>query len=164
MLLFRRLPKTIWVPQIEPAAVHHVQQMLRIERASFHSPWCVVDFDRVLQHPTFTGRVVKLEGTVVAYSLCYRARRWPAGTPNRQCLDLLNLAVAPERRGVGLGRLLLNTLKDTIGDGRIRTLVAERSLGAQLFFRATGFRANGIRRGYCDDGQDAYRFEWQERP
>lgn len=41
------------------------------------------------------------------------------------------------------------------------TAVSENNLEAQLFFKASGFRAVKIVRNEFDDGQDGYRFVWK---
>ncbi|MDR2612220.1 MAG: GNAT family N-acetyltransferase [Deltaproteobacteria bacterium] len=69
---------------------------------------------------------------------------------------LLNLAVAPERRGRGLGREMLRAVRAISrakGSETILLEVKEDNLAALSLYRSEGFRATGRRRGYYQGGR-----------
>ena len=76
------------------------------------------------------------------------------------------MAVHPEERGIGLGRLLLNDLSKVLatpGENAVMAEVGEQNLEAQLFFRHMGFRAVAVEHGFFNDGQDSYRMILQNK-
>jgi len=129
-----------------------VPEVMAIEDASFDYPWDEMTFVRVLRQKNVIGKVATCDDRVVAFYVYALEKRM---------LRLLNLAVHPSWRRKGVGRLIV---ADLVGGasrrrGQIETLVAERSLGAQLFFRACGFRAIAIRRDPFDPpAGDGYLF------
>jgi ribosomal-protein-alanine N-acetyltransferase len=72
---------------------------------------------------------------------------------------LLNIAVAPARRGAGIGRALLRECirrGARAGAARIHLEVRAGNEEAQRLYRAEGFAFHGIRKGYyIDTGEDA---------
>jgi ribosomal-protein-alanine N-acetyltransferase len=81
---------------------------------------------------------------------------------HRERFTILRLAVHPQFRGIGVGRALVRKLTDKLHPRRrtaVDAVVPERLLGAQLFFRALGFEAVGVLRGWDGDG-DGYRMRY----
>jgi ribosomal-protein-alanine N-acetyltransferase len=72
---------------------------------------------------------------------------------------LLNIAVAPARRGAGVGRALLRECirrGARAGASRIHLEVRSGNAEAQRMYFAEGFSFQGIRKGYyTDTGEDA---------
>jgi ribosomal protein S18 acetylase RimI-like enzyme len=126
-------------------------RILEIERASHALPWDEGDFTRVLLGAD--GRVVGVRGVIVGF-VVFRVEPGEA--------ILLNMAIAPAWRCLGIGRAVVAELQEfaRAKPGRgIAALVAERNVVAQLFFRAVGFCCVRIvRDGSGDD--DAYQFAW----
>jgi ribosomal-protein-alanine N-acetyltransferase len=115
-----------------------IESVLRIESAAFDYPWSEADFVRMLRRRNCLGMAVANAGEVVGY-MVYEL------TPTR--IVLLNLAVDPNHARRGVGRKLIEKLKSKLSLSsrrRIEVEVGERNLLAQLFFRATGFRAAKI--------------------
>jgi ribosomal-protein-alanine N-acetyltransferase len=136
-------------------------EVLSIEESSFEFPWSESDFVRLLSQRNGVGWVVevcpgKQRERVVGYMVYQLAKTR---------IDLLNLAVAPDHRGAGLGRALLAKVKSKLSAerrARIATEVRETNLAAQLFLRACGFRATSVLRDFYDDTtEDAYHFVYR---
>jgi ribosomal protein S18 acetylase RimI-like enzyme len=81
----------------------------------------------------------------------------PAGP---RYVNLLHIAVLPERRRQGIGQALLEELAHEFGrpDDRIQTVVPETNLAVQLLLRAAGYRAICVWHGYFGD-EDGYVME-----
>lgn len=65
--------------------------------------------------------------------------------------EILNLAVHPEHRRLGIGRGLLDRVLGELARGgvhRVHLEVRETNLAAQAFYREMGFQPAGRRRGY----------------
>ena len=77
-------------------------------------------------------------------------------------VHVLNVAVHPERRGRGFGRLLLEGIVGEARSSRARVVYLEVRAGnvvARRLYRSLGFRELGVRRGYYGPGQDAIVME-----
>ena len=69
-----------------------------------------------------------------------------------------NIVVAPECRGRGYGRMLLEELEEILasrGTGKIFLEVESTNQGALSLYRRCGFAEYGIRKGYYGEGRDA---------
>jgi len=78
--------------------------------------------------------------------------------------DILAIAVGPEHRGRGVGRLLLrhavemaHQARRTLDVREVRLSVAHTNLRAQALFTSEGFREGPEARGRYDGGQEAIR-------
>lgn len=121
-----------------------IPEAVAIERASFSDPWCEEAFLARLRQRNCIMVSAELGLSVVGYML-YEL--------HRSRLHLLNLAVHPAYRRVGIGRLLAAKLVYKCDSHRRRFVtldVAETNLSAQLFFRSVGFEAAAV-------NGDAYR-------
>ena len=131
--------------------------VLEIERRSFAQPWSRAFFEKELSTP-FARLVVAVEDdgprpVVVGYTC-----RWRVADE----VHVLNIAVHPERRGVGLGRALLESILAESRAARSRAVFLEVRAGnvvARRLYRHLGFRELGVRRGYYGPGQDAIVME-----
>jgi ribosomal-protein-alanine N-acetyltransferase len=65
--------------------------------------------------------------------------------------ELLNLAVSPAFRRLGVARALLETLSST-ARGSIFLEVAETNLGAFALYKSTGWEQVAVRKGYYSNG------------
>ncbi|MFA7254092.1 MAG: GNAT family N-acetyltransferase [Patescibacteria group bacterium] len=130
-------------------------EVLAIERTEFEFPWSEDDFVRSLRQTCCIGMVAEWDNHAVAYMVyeLYRTR-----------ICLLNLCVMRPMQRRGIGRAMMDKLKAKLSLQRRRRIavdVREKNLDAHLFFRQMGFRAEEILRGRFDNGEDAYRFEYQ---
>ncbi len=126
-------------------------EVLAIESASFDSPWDEEDFKKCLRERNCIGMVAEKGEQVVGYMLYELHKRR---------LDILNFAVAPYWRRRAIGTQMVDKLISKMSSHRrtvISVPVADSNLPAQLFFRASGFRAVRVERDYFDEPkQDAY--------
>lgn len=131
-------------------------QVLEIENRSFHHPWKVDEFVRLLKKRNCIALAAKDEerGVVYGYMLHRLSKRY---------IMLERMAVAPAMRRHGVGTALIDKLKRKLSRdrrNRLGLLVHEADLGAQLFFKAMGFRGVGIRKRYYGES-DAYAMRYR---
>jgi len=126
-------------------------EVFRIEKRSFTQPWPYEAFERFLGEPGF---LVADDDGVVGYVV---ADTMPNhGTSMGHIKDL---AVDPDRRGEGVGRLLLGEALGALfvdGAGRVKLEVRESNEAAQTLYREFGFETHHVIPAYYDDGEDAY--------
>jgi len=131
--------------------------VLEIERRSFAQPWSRAFFEKELSTPFARLVVAEEEGfprsRVVGYTC-----RWRVTDE----VHLLNVAVHPERRGLGYGRDLVGAVVAEARAGAARVVFLEVRAGnviARRLYRQLGFRDLGVRRSYYGPGQDAIVME-----
>ena len=147
----------LWPVTLREMRREDLPGVLDIERRSFAQPWSRAFFEKELATP-FARLVVVVEEarpgpTVVGY-----ACRWRVTDE----VHVLNVAVHPERRGRGFGRLLLEGIVGEARSSRARVVYLEVRAGnvvARRLYRSLGFRELGVRRGYYGPGQDAIVME-----
>lgn len=128
--------------QIRSAQRADAPAMARLERRCFTDPWSEPSFREVLAMPWGFALVGESEGHVVAYIIGREA----AGTG-----EVLNLAVAPELRRQGIGRMLLRAGLAAFaarGAEEVFLEVRQSNAAAQQLYQELGFQAVGLRRGY----------------
>jgi ribosomal protein S18 acetylase RimI-like enzyme len=72
--------------------------------------------------------------------------------------ELLGIAVAPEKQGKGIGRMLLNAIDSVSSDLGIKWLLlhtAVDNLPARRLYEKTGYRILEVKRCFYPEGQDA---------
>jgi ribosomal-protein-alanine N-acetyltransferase len=121
-----------------------------IERCSFVSPWPVNCFKCELLNPI--SRIWgAFDGEVFAGFICF----WIVAGE----IHLLNIAVAPEKRGMGIGTYLLARMieaGETTSVDRIWLEVRPSNAAALAMYRRAGFVEEGRRAAYYSDtGEDA---------
>ncbi|HYU59295.1 MAG TPA: ribosomal protein S18-alanine N-acetyltransferase [Solirubrobacterales bacterium] len=130
--------------------------VLAIERRSFPTPWSLAMFVLELSKPSGICLAASGPDGLAGYLVCSRyADVW----------HLMNVAVAPERRRVGIATTLLGRLFEEAGDDARYTLeVRTSNTEAIAMYRRFGFRPAGRRRRYYhDNGEDAL-IMWLESP
>ena len=134
-------------------------EVLAIEAASFEFPWLEDDFIRCLRQRNCIGMVAEHDDQVVGFMI-YEL--------NKNRIQVLNFATAPEMRRRGVGMQMVRKLIGKLSaQRRTRILleVRETNLEAQLFFRDTGFRAISVLRDYYEDTpEDAYLMQYRYLP
>ena len=125
-------------------------RILTIEKVSFPTPWTSDAFREEVQR-SFSSLWVLQDKEDVAGYICF----WSMVRE----LHLMNIAVHPERRGEGLGRMLLNKMIAVgIGEGAECALLEVRpsNMPARELYKKAGFREIGRRvKYYRDTGEDA---------
>jgi ribosomal-protein-alanine N-acetyltransferase len=114
---------------------------------AFPAPWSAAEFRDLLASPGVFGFLAE-EGTPQAMILC----RVAAGE-----VEVLTLAVAPERRRQGVGRELVRAAMDAARHAGAEAAfleVAADNPAAAALYASLGFRRAGLRRAYYDRGPE----------
>jgi [ribosomal protein S18]-alanine N-acetyltransferase len=139
--------------------VSDLDSIMRIERASFDSPWSRKDFIRCMTSDGGLGAVAQCGTRIVGFSIIQK---------RRSTVELLNLAVDPAYRRRGVATALVDNAMhpNVVGRrNRIGAIVWERNLVAQLFFREMGFLCVRTISGHWHTWNDeqSYRFVFHVR-
>jgi ribosomal-protein-alanine N-acetyltransferase len=123
-------------------------EVLQTEQESFEYSWTEEDFLRCLRQRNCIGMVAEQGEHVVGFMIyeLHKAK-----------LHILNFAVHPQYRRVGVGAQMVAKLISKLSSHRrtrITLEVRETNLPAQLFFRSQGFRAVRVLRGFYEDSGD----------
>ena len=121
-----------------------------VEAQCFAMPWKRDDFWREAKNELASYIVAELDGKIVAY-----AGAWVSFNQ----ADVMNVAVASDCRGQGLGTLLFAELIKTVkarGATAITLEVRPSNKAAIKLYENFGLRSVGRRKGYyLDNGEDA---------
>lgn len=138
-----------------PMTAADLDQVLEIERKSFPHPWLHQHFIDELSSPyAFPLAAFDPAGRLLGY-ICPML-----------LLDeghILDVAVDPEIRGAGVGRLLVEkVLEECRGNGAsfVSLEVRESNLPAIALYRKIGFAEVGKRKRYYENGEDALMMEY----
>lgn len=132
-----------------------LRDVLTIESRSFSLPWNEEMFKSELSHDFSRNFTAKLShngtGDILVGYICFWLLHGEA--------HLLNIAVQPDHRRMGLGARLMRFFIDYCRNGRVKILTLEvrsSNYPAILMYRKTGFRKEGTRlHYYADNGEDA---------
>lgn len=134
----------------ENLSAGHLNEVLEIERLSFTTPWSKFAFVHEIQFERSVFKVIRLGNKLVGYGGFWHA------------LDeahISNIAIHPDYRRRGLGKLLLTHLLEEAvarGAGKASLEVRHSNIAAQEMYKAFGFRVASIRKNYyLDDREDA---------
>ena len=142
---------------IRDATYQDLPQILEIERLSFPQPWSLNAFRRELTLP-FSRLVVAFPNIAGADSAAAFMCRWLVADESH----ILNLAVHPDHRRLGLGTELLGQAIDEAKAKRAQlvTLEVRRSnLPARNLYRKFSFEERRLRHNYYGPGEDALIME-----
>jgi len=141
---------------IRRLAYSDLPAVIAIERRSFPTPWSLAMFVLELSKPSGICLAATIDDRLCGYLVCSRYD---------QVWHLMNVAVAPERRRLGIARSLLRRLFDEAGDELPFTLEVRMSnREAIAMYERFGFgRAGTRRRYYHDNGEDAL-IMWLQPP
>lgn len=134
--------------------------VLEIENACYKVPWTKDSFVKAMTTMGMLGFVITDDVNVVKGFMVYRIVKDKKGNG----LYLVNLAIGPLDQRRGLGKVLLNNLKDKAAIAkcqRIETIVHEGNLPAQLWLKANGFLGYRVEKDHFEDGSDGYCFKYE---
>lgn len=128
-------------------------RVMQIERMCFDDPWSLEHFAEVISCRNCIGRVCERDDSVVGY-IVYDI--------HRSYYHVLNMAVIPSERGMGVATEMINMLKSQLGVTRDRIVmqVVDTNLTTHLWLQRHGFVATHVLPNYYDPNQDAYVFEY----
>ena len=129
-----------------------IDAMLKIENASFITPWQRQDIEGDLNsNPCARYMGIYDEGRLIGWG-CVWLKMNEA--------HLMTVAIEPSRRGEGHGKTLTKALMQAASDGGAVFIELEcrrANTVAQKMYNALGFIRVGIRKGYyTDTGDDAF--------
>lgn len=127
---------------LRPLVVDDLERVLEIEKASFSTPW---------KETTFRGLLQRTDTDLVAAESMGRLAGYAVAWTVVDQSELGNVAVAPEARGTGIGRALVEAILTRVGARGARECfleVRESNLVAQELYRDLGFQVVGRRRAY----------------
>ena len=131
-------------------------EVLQTEQESFDYSWTEEDFLRCLRQRNCIGMVAELNEKVVGFMI-YELHKTK--------LHILNFAVHPKYRRLGIGRQMVSKLIGKLSSHRrtkITLAIRETNLAAQLFFRSMIFKAVKVLRAYYEDsGEDAFLMQYR---
>ncbi len=133
-----------------------MSEVLEIERGSFEFAWTEEDFLSCLRQRNCIGMVAERQERIVGFMI-YELLKTQ--------LHLLNFAVGPNSRGMGVGTQMVSKLIGKLSQQRRQEIileVRETNLIAQKFFRSVGLQATGVmRHHYIDTDEDAYVMKYR---
>lgn len=139
--------------KVRPFKYSDLGPVMEVENASFPLPWEEEDFITTLKLPENSGLLAETHGKTVGY-IVYQVAD--------ERLIILSIAVAPDFRRRGIGKMLMEQVIIMLNERRpILALTAcDTNLEAHLFFRNLGFRATGVAWNFYGPGNDGYEFEY----
>jgi len=146
--LSRRPSELTQEVQVRRLAYSDLPAVISIERRSFPTPWSLAMFVLELSKPSGICLAASAGDELVGYVICSRYD---------QVWHLMNIAVAPERRGCGVaGALMRRLISDSQGKLPFTLEVRVSNRRAIGMYERFGFRSAGVRpRYYHDNGEDA---------
>lgn len=141
---------------VRRATAADLPALLDLERRSFATPWPEGAFARELELPQAEVWLVEDHGgDVVGY-----VDLWLLEGE----VEILNVAVDPQRRRGGIGRALLDKVRERLDEHDAEAVFLEVRRGNEAaigLYRACGFHQVGLRkRYYQDNGEDAVLMSW----
>lgn len=139
---------------IAPATLQDFQQINRIQKEAFVTPWSIDLIRAAIVNKKYVVRVVRQGQAPVAGFYIAHATRG-------KC-NLDNLAVDGPKRGKGVGKLLIRDWIAMAGTRETPVLslqVNTRNLGAQRLYQDFDFRKTSLLVNYYPNGDDAYQME-----
>ncbi len=135
-------------PRTRRLAYSDLPAVISIERRSFPTPWSLAMFVLELSKPSGICLAAIDGDDLLGYLVCSRYD---------QAWHLMNVAVTPERRRMGIASSLISQLFEEAGEGLPVTLeVRVSNREAIAMYEGLGFRSAGVRpRYYQDNGEDA---------
>ena len=129
------------------------EQVAFIERECFPDPWSEKAVRETAESEVSVLLVAETEGKVVGYG---------GMLVMFEDAEMLNVAVLPQKRGLGLGRALMQGLISqaiTAGATRMLLEVRRSNAGAIYLYEKLGFVPVSERKGYYSDGEDALIYQ-----
>lgn len=146
---------TIELRELTPADLDAIEE---IERVAYPTPWSRSMFASELAKPTSIALGAFTPGDELAgYLIVSRyVDAW----------HVMNVAVAPEHRRLGIATALLERLFEATAEDARRGYTLEvrvSNTGAIRLYEELGFRARGVRRGYYTDNREDALIMWKDR-
>lgn len=136
------------VSSVRLGTVRDIDAIERIESLCFSDPWSKRAFTDYFENPFSLCFVAEENGAVTGYICLYRlCDEW----------ETVNLAVHPDFRRRGYGKVLLSAVIDSAKRESIKKILLEvrsSNLAARTLYEKTGFCAVGSRKNYYTDPKE----------
>lgn len=139
--------------QLRPMSVNDLEQVARLEQDAYvggvHDTWSRAAFEEELAQPGRTWWVAHDMGAVIGFAGAVLAG---------DALDVLDVAVNPQKRRQGIARALLRRVAydgHVLGAQRMMLEVAQNNEPAQALYASLGFEQVGLRKNYYGAGNHA---------
>ncbi|MEM4658261.1 MAG: ribosomal protein S18-alanine N-acetyltransferase [Candidatus Methanosuratincola sp.] len=135
---------------IEPMRLEDIDEVVGIEELCFPTPWPRGVFESEVRSARSLNLVARIDGTMCGYIISWKVY---------DEVHILNVAVHPQFRRMGIGTLLITTcigyfLKKGAKHALLEVRVSNEA--AQRLYEKLGFRRIGVRRRYyTDNNEDA---------
>ena len=136
--------------------LEHIDSVLIIDALCFPTPWSRESFQKEVESNKFARYIIAKKGNVI---IGY-AGMW-------LILDeghITNIAVHPEYRGIGTGKLLLEALIEICKIESINSLTLEvrkSNIVAQNLYKKYDFVEEGVRKEYYGDNKEDAIIMWK---
>lgn len=141
------------IPVIRPMSETDLDVVLAIEQDSFPTPWRREHFQHEIAAPHSFPFVAECNGIIVGY-VCLMSLFEEA--------QILDIAVAPEQRGRGIARMLMDHAIIVARENDAEVLALEvrtSNIAAITFYERRGFVRTGLRQKYYEGRDDAVLME-----
>lgn len=138
-----------------PFEEKYIDSILSIEKLSFTDPWSRDSMEKELNNNFARYVVVKLEDKVIGYG-----GMWIILDEGH----ITNIAVAPEYRCIGAGKLILKSIVNICKKEKVISLTLEVRVSntiAQSLYSKFGFITEGIRKNYYADNNENALIMWK---
>lgn len=137
-------------PSLAPLSAEFLDDVLRIERATFEAPWSRAAFVREIVEPRSHFFCLLVNDRCAGYGGFWQVV---------DEMHISNIALALAHRGQGYGRWLVAALLRravVLGLSRAALEVREHNAAAQQLYRSLGFVVDGCHPNYyAEEGEDA---------
>lgn len=142
-------------PYFRQLSIHDVDDILKIENASFSIPWTRDAFVREMTMNPYALYIgAELDGKLIAYGGMWIILD--------EC-HITNIAVLPEYRGMKIGdKLMYQMMQAMKANGAKKATLEVRvsNIVAQNMYKKYGFKNGGIRKGYYTDNHEDALIMW----
>jgi ribosomal-protein-alanine N-acetyltransferase len=141
------------IPTVRNMNEADLDAVLVIEQASFSTPWCREHFQHEIAAPHSFPFVAECGGIVAGY-VCLMSLFEEA--------QILDIAVAPEQRGSGIARMLMDHAISVARENDAEALALEvraSNIAAITLYGLCGFVRTGLRLKYYEGIDDAVLME-----
>lgn len=142
---------------IDIATLEDIEEIYRIEKSSFKTPWTRELIREELTFPLSLNLVAKYKDRVCGFLLSWQI------PPE---IHILTLAVEPESRGIGIGRALMEGLfaeAERRNCYKFTLEVRASNKDAIEFYKRFNFIPKGVRKRYYQDTNEDAIIMWRER-
>ena len=143
---------------VRPMVMTDVDGVMAVEQDSFLTPWSRSAFEEELAQNRLARYIVAVEnGEIVGY-----AGTWLVINE----AHVTNVAVSGQRRREGIGRLLMQKLRDLARENDMESMTLEvrvSNAAARHLYEQLGFVEAGIRKNYYSETKEDALILWCEK-